>query len=281
MRPTLHRLALALVVAATAACGGSDSGSPLDPLERSADQQTTGGTNGGQRDTTRTADPKKGEGTADPAGPRNTPGTPPDKPLPAPPDTTPQLVLQPMVATLRIGERIRLDPGLASASGTSRPVDPATVTWTSQDPAIATVSGGQVTAVAPGYAVIIAVAGGRRAYAKIAVIDPATGQPPGGEVPPTTPPKPIPPVQPDTTPQLVLQPLTSILHVGERVRLTPVLVRANGATTPVDPTTVTWTSLVPEVATVSGGEVTGVAVGSGAIVATAGGRRAYAKIAVQ
>jgi hypothetical protein len=276
MRPILHRFTLALVVAATAACGGSDSASPLDPLERSDDRQAAGGTKGTQ------SDPKGPDagGAADPTGPRNTPGSPSDKPIPSTPDTTPQLVLQPMVATLRIGERVRLDPGLASASGTSRPVDASTLTWTSMDPAIATVSGGQVTAVAPGYAVIVAEGNGRRAYAKIAVIDPATGQPPGGEVPPT-PGKPnVPPVQPDTQPQLVIQPLTSMLHVGERVRLKAVLVAATGATTPVDPATVTWTSLVPEVATVSGGEVTGVAVGSGAIAAAAGTRRTYAKLAV-
>jgi hypothetical protein len=67
-------------------------------------------------------------------------------------------------ATLSVGETTTL----ALASG-ERPVAPDDVTWTSSDPKVLQVSGGQLQAVAPGTAFVTASTGGSSAMAEVAV----------------------------------------------------------------------------------------------------------------
>ena len=132
-------------------------------------------------------------------------------------------------SSLKVGEKVQLTATVNPADATDK-----TVTWSSSDESVATVSAtGEVTAVALGEAVITASNGAVRAECKVTVV--AT------------------PVE-----SIELNLPASSLKVGEKVQLTATV-------NPADATdkTVTWYSSDESVATVSAtGEVTAVAPGN-------------------
>ncbi len=132
----------------------------------------------------------------------------------------------------------------------------AAVTWTSSAAGVATVSStGLVTAVATGTATVSAVSGAASATAAITVtID-----------------------QPATS--LVVSPANlAMSFTGENVRVT--VTDGSGAT--VDPSTLTWSSSNPQIATVSAsGVVSAVATGNATVTAAVGTVTGSAQAAVQ
>ncbi len=128
-----------------------------------------------------------------------------------------------------------------------------TVTWTSSAEAVATVSGGVVTAVAPGSTTITATAGGKSDTCTV-IVNPAEQKPD--------------PVDPDPVPvTCVTVSGASEVTVGQSITLTAAVSPDNA----IDKT-ITWKSSDDTKAVVSAnGVVTGVAEGSVTITATAGG----------
>lgn len=118
------------------------------------------------------------------------------------------------------------------------------VTWTSSNPAVATVSGGVVTALTPGSTMIGATSEGRSGSATVTV-----SQPPVIAV--------------------VLDPTSLSLAVGAEAQVTATPTGAGGIALPGR--TVTWTSSTPGVATVQNGLVRGVSVGSAVVTASSDG----------
>lgn len=131
----------------------------------------------------------------------------------------------------------------------------ATVAWTTDNAAVATVSSaGVVTATGPGAAVVSATAQGQRAAAVVTV------------------------AAPRTIAGVLVDPASVSLTVGGTRALTARAVDASGATMPG---TATWTSQNAQIATVSStGEVRGVAPGVTTVRATIGDRTADVAVAV-
>ena len=128
-----------------------------------------------------------------------------------------------------------------------------TVNWSSSAPAVAEVSAaGEVTALAPGTAVIIAAAGGQAAICTVtvsAVRVPATG--------------------------ITLSPAQLNLVVGGSETLGAILAPPNATDVP------TWTSDAPSIADVSsGGQVTAISAGNATITATVNGHTATCAVTV-
>ncbi len=129
--------------------------------------------------------------------------------------------------------------------------DDKTITWSTSDPAVATVADGKVTAVAAGTADITATCGEKKATCTVTVTDAA---------------KPCTAVTLDKTAEL---------EVGESTTLT-------ATTTPADTTDeLTWKTSDASVATVANGKVTAVAVGTAAITATCGDKTATCEVTVK
>lgn len=141
-----------------------------------------------------------------------------------------------------------------SLTATVLPADATdkTVTWTSSNTSVATVSDGLVTAIAEGSATITATAGGFSATCQVIVE------------------KKIIPVTSITLDQSSLD-----MVEGEVKTLTATVLPADATDK-----TVTWTSSNPSVATVSDGVVTALAMGETTITATAGGLSATCHVTV-
>ena len=154
------------------------------------------------------------------------------------------------VVSLKTGETLNLTATVSPNKATYK-----TVTWTSNDTSIATVSNnGTVTAISTGTAQIQAVAGGYEALCTVTVI-PATVE----------------------VSSITLNPTIASLKVGETLNLTAT-VSPNNATDK----TVTWTSSDTSIATVSNnGTVTGISVGTATIQAVTGGKEAICYITVE
>lgn len=127
-----------------------------------------------------------------------------------------------------------------------------TVTWTSSNPAVASVDGGLVTAIADGTAVITASVGNLSATCKVTVSTMVI------------------PVASITLSESALE-----LEIGDEAQLTAT-VSPSDASNPA----VTWVSSDPEVATVQNGLVTAVGKGSAVITATAGEKSASCAVTV-
>ena len=128
-----------------------------------------------------------------------------------------------------------------------------TVSWSSSNASVTTVSGGKVTAVAAGSATITATADGKSATCTVTVkkkVIAVTG--------------------------ITLNPTSVTITVGETATLTATV-------SPADATdkTVTWSSSDAKIATVKDGTVTAVAAGTTKITATAGGKTATCEVTVK
>ena len=145
---------------------------------------------------------------------------------------------------------LRLNKGdSATLTATVTPSESTdTVSWTSSNNAVVTVSDGVVTAVGNGNATITATAGSKDATCTVTVTTPATG--------------------------ITLSQTSLRLNKGDSAALTATV-------TPSESTdTVSWTSSNNAVATVSDGVVTAVGKGSATITATAGSKNATCAVTV-
>lgn len=129
--------------------------------------------------------------------------------------------------------------------------DSKTVTWTSSNSSIASVSAGKVTAKAPGTATITAKVGNKTATCKITVKAPITS--------------------------LSLSKTAVTVEIGKTAGLSVSFAPANTT----DSKTVTWTSSNTKVATVSNGTIKGVAAGTATITAKMGSKSVTCKVTVK
>ena len=149
-------------------------------------------------------------------------------------------------ATLKVGETVTLTATVKPDDATEK-----TIYWSTSDASVAMVSGGVVTAMKVGTATITANAGNKSATCSITVL--AT---------------PVASVTLDKT--------SASLKVGETVALTAT-VRPNDATEK----TIYWSTSDASVATVSGGVITAMKVGTVTITAKAGDKTASCAITVE
>src|SRR5881398_2716571 len=149
----------------------------------------------------------------------------------------------PATATIGVGQTAQYAAITRDAFG--NPLGGRTVTWSSSNPAVATVNGaGQATGVAVGSATLTATSEGKSGTAAILVTN----------VPVAS---------------VTVSPATASVPAGQTVQLTATLKDANGNT--LTGRTVTWSSDNTAVATVSGsGLVSGVAAGAATIKAKTG-----------
>ena len=156
--------------------------------------------------------------------------------------------LSPGSLELEVGQTATITATVNPSNATNK-----TVSWSSSNPSVATVSGGKVTAVATGSATITATAGGKSATCPVTVkskVVNVTG--------------------------VTLSQSSATLEIGETVTLT-----ATVAPSDATDKTVTWSTSDAKVATVEGGKVTAVAEGSATITAAAGGKSATCSVTVK
>jgi hypothetical protein len=163
--------------------------------------------------------------------------------------------VSPDPASVAAGGTVQLSAALQDAGG--EPLSGRTVTWTTDNAQVATVSAtGLVTGVAVGSATVTATSEGKSGTSHVTV---------------TAAPAPVASVE--------VAPATATVSVGSTVQLTATPEDAAGQ--PLTGRTVTWTTDNAQVATVSGaGLVTGVAAGTATITATSEGRSGTASVTV-
>ena len=158
------------------------------------------------------------------------------------------ITLDKTTAVLTEGETVTLVATVAPDNATDK-----TVTWTTSDASVATVTNGVVTAVKAGNATITAKAGDKSATCTIAVnakVISVTG--------------------------ITLDKTTAVLTEGETVTLVATVAPDNATDK-----TVTWTTSDASVATVTNGVVTAVKAGSATITAKAGDKSAICAVTVK
>lgn len=165
------------------------------------------------------------------------------------------VVVSPSSATLLVTEQLQLSATVTDAQG--NPLSGRTVTWASNNTAVATVSAtGNVTAVSPGTATITGTSGSAHGNAMITV-------------------KLVPVVTVNVNPSAVS------LFTTQTAQLGVTALDSAGNTLSLTGRTVTWKSNTPSVATVSGtGLVTAAGVGSAVITATVDGQQGFASVTV-
>ena len=149
-------------------------------------------------------------------------------------------------ATLNVGETIDLTATVSPENATDK-----TVTWSSSDSGVATVSDGKVTAVSVGLSTITARCGNVKSECAVTV-------------------------SPIEVTSVTLDQTSVTLTAGETVRLTATVSPDNATDK-----TITWTSSNTSFATVKNGEVTAVAVGSATVTAKCGKVKAECTITVK
>ncbi|MGE3616220.1 MAG: Ig-like domain-containing protein [Gemmatimonadales bacterium] len=158
------------------------------------------------------------------------------------------VTVSPASGDLVVGERTVLEAVLRDSRG--QPLDGRIVTWTSSNPAIASVSDrGEVAGLAPGQVTIAAASGGHTGSALITISE-APAQ------------------------RIALSPAAFSLLVGQSLPLSIVVIDALGNQLGVEG--VTWSSSAPQVATVADGIVTAVSPGTASIRASMDGATATA-----
>ena len=181
-----------------------------------------------------------------------TPETPPETPI-----SVESVSLNLTSLTLEIGESDTL-----IATVLPENADDKTVTWTSLNPEIATVSNGLVTAIKEGATSIVVTTtdGGKTAICTVIVTTPE--------------PEPEPTIQVQS---VSLNTSTLSLTIGQTDTLVATVLPENATDK-----SVTWTSLNPEIATVSNGLITAIAEGATSIVVTTtdGGKTAICTVIV-
>src|SRR2546425_425171 len=163
------------------------------------------------------------------------------------------VTVTPPTATIGVGQTAQYLAITRDAFG--NPLGGRTVTWSSSNPAVATVNGaGQATGVAVGAATLTATSEGKSGTAAITV----------ATVPVAS---------------VTVSPATASVQVGQTVPLSAIPRDANG--NPLAGRTVSWGSSNPAVATVSAsGLVTGVTAGAATLTATSEGKSGTAAITV-
>lgn len=157
--------------------------------------------------------------------------------------TVSQIVLSPLTPTVVAGQNVTLSAQLKDASGNA--VAGQGVAWTTSDASVATVSGGVVTTLKPGAAIITATSGSASANTTVTVLAAIA--------------------------QVVVTPSPADVVINQSVQLTASLRDAAGAE--IAPRNITWSSSSDAAATVSStGLVTGKVVGAVTITATAEGK---------
>ena len=165
--------------------------------------------------------------------------------------TVTRIDMNPPSASIFVGKTSTITATPKDADGAT--VTGKSVTWTSSDQSIASVSGGVVTAVKPGNATITAAVGSVQGQTTVAVMAPVA--------------------------TVELSPATATIVIGGTQQLTATLKDAGG--TVLTDRTVTWTSDNDLIASVSTtGLVTSKSVGSANITATVEGKSATAKITI-
>lgn len=169
-----------------------------------------------------------------------------------PTPTVTQVTLSPGSATIIAGQTASFTATPKDAAGNA--VSGLVVGWSINDPNVATVSNGTVTAVRPGTATLTATAANIATTAAITVVAAVAN--------------------------VTISPPTSSLTVGQTATLTPTLTDASGAT--ITGRAVTWSSSNDAIASVSNaGVVTAKAVGSVTITASAEGKSGTASVEVK
>lgn len=158
------------------------------------------------------------------------------------------ITLNKTTATLTEGETLALSATVSPDNATDK-----TVTWTSSDASVASVSGGTVTALKAGKATIIASCGDKAATCEVTIkakVTSVTG--------------------------ITLDKTTAEILEGETVTLTATVI-------PSDATdqTIVWTSSDESVAKVISGVVIGVKSGKATIIASCGGKAATCEVTVK
>ncbi|MFL5500183.1 MAG: Ig domain-containing protein [Gemmatimonadaceae bacterium] len=178
--------------------------------------------------------------------------------LPPPPPTVTTVTVTPPSISIGVGATANLQATVKDADGNL--MNGQTITWSTSDAAVATVSsGGVVTGVAAGSATITASCAGKSATAAITV----TASPP----------------PPPVVTTVTVAPATASINVAGTVALTATVKDADGNV--MSGQSITWSTSNGAAATVSSsGVVTGVAAGSATITASCAGKSGTASIAV-
>ena len=151
--------------------------------------------------------------------------------------------------SIEIGQSIQLTATISPSNASDN-----TVSWSSSAPAIATVSGGSVTAIAIGNALITASAGGKKDICRVTVTE--------KQVPVTS---------------VALDQTVVTILAGETLQLHATVLPGH-----VTHAEVTWNTDNSGVAIVdTGGQVTGISEGTALITAEAGGKTAQCRITVE
>lgn len=176
-------------------------------------------------------------------------------PVTVSPSPASAVIISPSSATLLVTQQLQLSATVTDSHG--NPLSGQTVTWSSNSPDVASVSGtGNVTAVAPGSATITATSGAAHGTATITV-------------------KLVPVATVNVTPSAVA------LFLGQTAQLGVVLLDSAGDTLSGVGRAVTWKSSKGSVATVSAtGLVTAQGLGAAVITATVEGQQGFASVTV-
>lgn len=176
-------------------------------------------------------------------------------PVTVSPSPASAVIISPGSATLFVTQQLQLSATVTDSHG--NPISGQAVTWSSNNPAAATVSGtGNVTAVAPGSATITATSGAAHGTASITV-------------------KLVPVATVNVTPGAVS------LFLGQTAQLGVVLLDSVGDTLSAAGRAVSWKSNKGSVASVAGtGLVTAQGIGAAVITATVEGQQGFASVTV-
>ena len=178
-----------------------------------------------------------------------------ETPDPEDPIVVTGITIDKTTATVEEGATVTLTATVTPGNATDK-----TVTWTTSDETIATVSGGEVTGVKAGEVTITAKAGDKSATCTVTVTAKQGTEDPE---------------DPIAVEGITLDKTTATVEEGATVALTATVTSGNATDK-----TVTWTTSDEAIATVSGGVVTGVKAGEVTITAKAGDKSATCTVTV-